>query len=199
MYADANNVFVCSLGVSSIIVKGAWNKTLFDAGYLPTQKVYYCPSIPLPDGQHNNWFYTYGAIFRDVSFGWNANGMLKVKKALKPSFQFFAGCNWRDTKPVYPRGKVFPFSFYFTGGGTGGRKGAKLPDPQRDADQKKILNGGATMVGPQYELNFAAPAVAAKYKKAAAKAVSEIPDELQVVTVIFSFSPPPREKSKYRF
>ena len=101
MYADANKGFVCSLGVSSMSTKGAWNKTLYNAGYLTTQQVYYCPAIPLPAGQKNNWFYTYGAIFRDVSFGWNATGMLKVKKALKPSFQFFAGCNWRDTKPDY--------------------------------------------------------------------------------------------------
>ena len=101
MYADANKGLVCSLGVSSMNTPGAWNKTLHDAGYLADQQVYYCPTVPLPSGQENNWFYTYGAIFRDASFGWNASGMLKVKKAQKPSYQFFAGCNWRDTKPDY--------------------------------------------------------------------------------------------------
>ena len=44
MYADANKGFVCSLGVSSMSTRGAWNKTLFDEGYLTTQKVFYCPS-----------------------------------------------------------------------------------------------------------------------------------------------------------
>ena len=81
---------------------------------------------------------------------------------------------------VYPRGAIFPFSFYSTGGGTGGRKGAKLSDPQRDADQEKILKGGATMVGPQYELNFAAPKVAAKYKKAAVYTLCPVIDGVQM-------------------
>ena len=81
---------------------------------------------------------------------------------------------------VYPRGAIFPFSFYSTGGGTGGRKGAKLPDPQRDADQEQILTGGATMVGPQYELNFAAPAVAGKYKKAAVYTLCPVIDGVQM-------------------
>ena len=101
MYADAHNGLVCSLGVSSMSTQGAWNKTLYDAGYLTDQKVYYCPSVVLPAGKENNWFCTYGAVFRDVSFGWNSTGMLKVKKAQKPSVQFFAGCNWEDTEPDY--------------------------------------------------------------------------------------------------
>ncbi len=46
---------------------------------------------------------------------------------------------------VYPQGRLFPFSFYSTGGSSE----KKL----RIADQKKIAAAGVTMIGPQYELD----------------------------------------------
>ncbi len=55
-----------------------------------------------------------------------------------------------DANNVYPRGRKFPFSFYSVGGGPGNKL---LPVAERDAIQKRILEGGVTMVGPQYELN----------------------------------------------
>jgi hypothetical protein len=54
---------------------------------------------------------------------------------------------------IYPQGKLFPFSFYSTGGGSEKKRKLLLPEKLRLADQKKIIDGGVTMIGPQYELN----------------------------------------------
>ncbi len=64
---------------------------------------------------------------------------------------------------VYPQGRLFPFSFYSTGGGSEEKRGNLLPDAVREADQKQIIEGGVTMIGPQYELNDPSLDVAKKY------------------------------------
>ena len=65
---------------------------------------------------------------------------------------------------IYPHGQLFPFSFYSTGGGTEQKRGDLLPSAQKDADMKKIINAGVTMIGPQYELNDSIVSDAKKYK-----------------------------------
>lgn len=54
---------------------------------------------------------------------------------------------------IYPRGRLFPFSFYSVGGGSETRRGDLLPEAERERDQQRIIKGGVTMIGPQYELN----------------------------------------------
>lgn len=54
---------------------------------------------------------------------------------------------------VYPQGRLFPFSFYSTGGGSYGGRSGLLPETQRAKDQQRIIDGGVTMIGPQYELD----------------------------------------------
>ena len=54
---------------------------------------------------------------------------------------------------VYPQGRLFPFSFYSTGGGSSKKRGDMSQENLRVADQKKIAAAGATMIGPQYELD----------------------------------------------
>ncbi len=58
-----------------------------------------------------------------------------------------------DPNVVYPRGSKFPFSFYSVGGGSPEGRGKLLPVAEKIADQDRILAGGVTLVGPQYELN----------------------------------------------
>ncbi len=65
---------------------------------------------------------------------------------------------------IYPQGRLFPFSFYSTGGGSEEKRGNLLPDVIREADQKQIIEGGVTMIGPQYELNDSSLEVARKYR-----------------------------------
>ncbi|OGV50172.1 MAG: hypothetical protein A2017_18590 [Lentisphaerae bacterium GWF2_44_16] len=65
---------------------------------------------------------------------------------------------------LYPRGQLFPFTFYSTGGGTENKRGDLLSQAQKDADQKQIIEGGVTMIGPQYEINDSVVADARKYK-----------------------------------
>ena len=79
---------------------------------------------------------------------------------------FFAGPKCEDIKlpadKLYPMGRKFPFGFYSTGGKndvTRIENGVKkrtviMPLEERMADAKKIIDGGASMIGPQYELNF---------------------------------------------
>ena len=79
---------------------------------------------------------------------------------------FFAGPTDEDIKlpadKLYPMGRKFPFGFYSTGGKNGVTKienGVKkrseiMPLEERMADTKKIIDGGATLIGPQYELCF---------------------------------------------
>ncbi len=64
---------------------------------------------------------------------------------------------------VFPQGRLFPFSFYSTGGGTEAKRGDLLPAAQRAADEKQIIEAGVTMIGPQYELNDSSLDVAKKY------------------------------------
>lgn len=64
---------------------------------------------------------------------------------------------------IYPQGRLFPFSFYSTGGGAIAKRGELLPDAEREADQKQIIEGGVTMIGPQYELNEMSLETAKKY------------------------------------
>lgn len=54
---------------------------------------------------------------------------------------------------IYPQGRLFPFSFYSTGGGSEKKRKILLPEKLRISDQKKIIDAGVTMIGPQYELN----------------------------------------------
>ncbi|MDO9542917.1 MAG: hypothetical protein Q7J98_11440 [Kiritimatiellia bacterium] len=65
---------------------------------------------------------------------------------------------------VYPRGQLFPFTFYSVGGGSEKKRGELLPVEERIADQKQIINAGVTMIGPQYELNDQVVSDAKKYK-----------------------------------
>ena len=65
---------------------------------------------------------------------------------------------------VYPRGQLFPFTFYSVGGGSEQKRGELLPEEERIADQKQIIDAGVTMIGPQYELNDQVVADAKKYK-----------------------------------
>ena len=64
---------------------------------------------------------------------------------------------------IYPQGRLFPFTFYSTGGGSMEKRGKLLPDAEREADTQEIVRGGVTMIGPQYELNDQAAATARKY------------------------------------
>ena len=64
---------------------------------------------------------------------------------------------------VYPQGSLFPFSFYSTGGGSTVKRGDLLPAAEREADQKQIIEGGVTLLGPQYELNDESLETARKY------------------------------------
>lgn len=66
---------------------------------------------------------------------------------------------------LYPQGQLFPFGFYSTGGGSDAKRGELLPQAQRDADQKVIFDAGATVFGPQYELNFQGIETAKKYRR----------------------------------
>jgi hypothetical protein len=65
---------------------------------------------------------------------------------------------------IYPRGRLFPFSFYSVGGGSETKRGNLLPDKKRLADQREIVAAGITMLGPQYELNDRIVADAKKFK-----------------------------------
>jgi hypothetical protein len=65
---------------------------------------------------------------------------------------------------IYPRGRLFPFSFYSTGGGSEKKRKLLLPEELRIADQKEIIASGVTMIGPQYELNDSIMEDAGKYK-----------------------------------
>ena len=79
---------------------------------------------------------------------------------------FFAGPKSEDIKlpadKLYPMGRKFPFGFYSTGGSDGipriengvRKRSVLMPLEKRLADAQKIIGGGATMIGPQYELCF---------------------------------------------
>jgi hypothetical protein len=80
---------------------------------------------------------------------------------------FSTGASSAATLPadqIYPKGQLFPFSFYSTGGGSEKKRGELLPEGEMLADQKEIIDAGVTMIGPQYELNSRIVADASKYK-----------------------------------
>ena len=92
---------------------------------------------------------------------------------------FFAGPTDKDVKlpadRVFPQGRKFPFSFYSTGGANGlTKKSEIMPPEKRFADTEKIVSGGATLIGPQYELNYEVIDMAKKYKVQAVITVSGI-------------------------
>lgn len=92
---------------------------------------------------------------------------------------FFAGPTDKDVKlpadRVFPQGRKFPFSFYSTGGANGlTKKSEIMPPEKRFADTEKIVSGGASLIGPQYELNFEVIDTARKYKVQAVMTVSGI-------------------------
>ncbi len=97
---------------------------------------------------------------------------------------FFAGPKCEDIKlpadKLYPMGRKFPFGFYSTGGKNGVTRienGVKkrteiMPLEKRMADAKKIIEGGATMIGPQYELCFEILETAKKFNVPVAYTIS---------------------------
>lgn len=66
---------------------------------------------------------------------------------------------------VFPRGRVFPFAYYSIGGGSEAKRGELLPEAEKRADQKEIMEAGTTLIGPQYELNGEAVALAREYRR----------------------------------
>ena len=80
---------------------------------------------------------------------------------------------------IYPRGQLFPFTFYSTGGGSEQKRGELLPEAERLADQQEIIDAGVTMIGPQYELNDRIVEDAKKYKvKAVYTIIPEIDGQI---------------------
>lgn len=77
---------------------------------------------------------------------------------------------------IYPRGQIFPFSFYSTGGGSVNKREELLPVQEKDADMKYIVDGGVTMIGPQYELNAQVVDDAKKYKVKAIYTITPVID-----------------------
>ena len=81
-----------------------------------------------------------------------------------------------DANKVYPSGSKFPFSFYSVGGGSPEGRGKLLPEAEKIADQNRILAGGVTMVGPQYELNKEVVDLAKRGKVQAVYTINPIVD-----------------------
>lgn len=54
---------------------------------------------------------------------------------------------------IYPRGQIFPFSYFSIGGGNMQKVGGSLPEKTIQASLRNAKNSGATMIGPQYEMN----------------------------------------------
>ena len=54
---------------------------------------------------------------------------------------------------VYPRGRLFPISFFSVGGDTQGEEGwESLPEEERQRAMRRVAGDGFTLFGPQYEL-----------------------------------------------
>jgi hypothetical protein len=81
---------------------------------------------------------------------------------------------------IYPRGRLFPFSFYSVGGGSEVKRGNLLPESKRLADQREIIAAGITMLGPQYELNDQIIADAKKFKVKAFYTIEPVIDGQKV-------------------
>ncbi len=98
---------------------------------------------------------------------------------------FDVGTTSQDIKlpadQVFPRGRIFPFTYYSTGGGTLTKRGDLLPEVEKRADQKEILDGGATLIGPQYELNDEGVALAREYKKQVVYTICPVVDGKKMI------------------
>lgn len=111
----------------------------------------------------------------------SGSALLGINTDTKP---FFAGPKCEDIKlpadKLYPMGRKFPFGFYSTGGKNGvtriengvKKKTEIMPLEERMADAKKIIEGGATMIGPQYELCFEILETAKKFNVPVAYTIS---------------------------
>ena len=110
---------------------------------------------------------------------------------------FFAGPKCEDIKlpadKVYPMGRKFPFGFYSTGGCSEPERivdGVKkrsviMPLEKRMADTKKIVDGGATFIGPQYELNVEILETAKKFNVQCAYTISGIVNGKRIDKIFF--------------
>lgn len=81
---------------------------------------------------------------------------------------------------IYPSGQLFPFSFYSTGGGSEQKRGELLPEAEIQSGQREIIDAGATMIGPQYELNDRIIADAARCHVKAVYTIIPVIDGRQV-------------------
>ena len=88
---------------------------------------------------------------------------------------------------VYPMGRLFPFSFYSTGGGP---RGELLPPQEKDKVMKEIVDAGASLIGPQYELTDQIIADAKKYHVGAVMTVRGIYNGEQITKLFFRASTP---------
>lgn len=71
--------------------------------------------------------------------------------------QFFRpGPSAPEDKPAdqaYPKGRMFPFSFFSVGGGSKAKVGDLLPEEEVQKEFARYKDTGLPMFGPQYELN----------------------------------------------
>ena len=88
---------------------------------------------------------------------------------------------------VYPAGRLFPFSFYSTGGGP---RGEKLSPEEKDKVMKEIVDAGAPLIGPQYELTDQIIANAKKFKVGAVMTVRGIYNGEQITKAFFRTNTP---------
>ncbi|MBR4663206.1 MAG: hypothetical protein IKO93_04970 [Lentisphaeria bacterium] len=91
---------------------------------------------------------------------------------------------------VYPMGRLFPFSFYSTGGGSENKRGELLPPEQKEKDMKAIFGAGASLIGPQYELNDQVIADAKKYHVGAIMSVRGICNGEKITKQFFKTKTP---------
>ena len=99
---------------------------------------------------------------------------------------------------VYPQGRLFPFSFYSTGGGSENKREELLPPDVRLKDQLEIIKAGVTMIGPQYELNDMSFEVAQKNNVkliyTVRVAIDGVPMDRKYIWALNAKNPLPEEK-----
>ena len=88
---------------------------------------------------------------------------------------------------VYPTGRLFPFSFYSTGGG---KRGERLSSEEKDKAMKEIVDAGASLIGPQYELVDQVIADAKKYHVGAIMSVQGIYNGEKITKQFFKTKTP---------
>ena len=88
---------------------------------------------------------------------------------------------------VYPMGRLFPFSFYSTGGGP---RDEKLPPEEKDKAMKEIVDAGASMIGPQYSLTDQVIADAKKFHVGAVMTVRGIYNGEPITKLFFRANTP---------